>query len=165
MKRAQKVRWVGWFVFFYLMWVVLFNSSEIAGHVVGASVAALAATLAELAVARGEVRPPLWEHGLILRYGAMVVPAVFHGTAIVFMALFRHVFGIKRVEGQFFAVPVELSSELHRSAGRETLMTVAIQSVPNTVLVDFDVERKLALIHVLSPEEDQVASLMRWTTP
>jgi hypothetical protein len=63
----------------------------------GAAIAALAATLAELAVARGEVSPPLWEHGLILRYAAMVVPAVFHGTAIVFMALFRHLAGIERV--------------------------------------------------------------------
>lgn len=165
MKRAQKVRWVGWFVFFYLMWVVLFNSTEVAGHVVGAVIAALAATLAELAVARGEVSPPLWEHGLILRYAAMVVPAVFHGTAIVFMALFRHLAGIKRAEGQFFAVPVDLPSEPNRTAGRQTLMTVAIQSVPNTVLVDFDPQSKLVLIHVLSPEEDQVASLTRWTTP
>ncbi len=165
MKRAQIVRSVGWFVFFYLVWILLFNSSEVAGQVVGASLAALAATLAELAVARGEVRPPLWEHGLILRYAAMVVPAVFHGTAIVFMALFRHLAGQQRVEGKFFAVPVELPSEPHQTAGRETLMTVAIQSVPNTVLVDFDAERKLVLIHVLSPEEDQVASLMRWTNP
>ncbi len=165
MKRAQIVRWVGWFVFFYLMWVVLFNSSEIAGHVVGASVSALAATLVELAVARGEVRPPLWEHGLIFRYAAMVVPAVFRGTAIVFMALFRHLTGSRLVEGQFFAVPVELPSEPHQTAARQTLLTVAIQSVPNTVLVDFDPERQLVLIHVLSPEEDQVASLMRWTAP
>lgn len=165
MKRAQVVRWVGWFVLFDLMWVLLFNSSEVAGQVVGASVAALAATLAELAVARGEVRPPLWEHGLILRYAAMVVPAVFRGTAIVFMALFRHLAGMQRVEGKFFAVPVDLPSEPHETAARETLMTVAIQSVPNTVLVDFDPERKLVLIHVLAPEEDQVASLTRWTTP
>ncbi len=164
MKRAPNVRWVGWFIFFYLMWALLFNSSEIAGHLVGASVAALAATLAELAVARGEVRPPVWELGLILRYSAMVVPAVFRGTAVVFMALFRHLAGIQRVEGKFFAVPVELPSESHQTAGRETLLTVAIQSVPNTVLVDFDAERELALIHVLSPGEDTVASLKRWTT-
>lgn len=164
MKRAQIVRWVGWFVLFYLMWVLLFNSSEVAGQVVGASIAALAATLAELAVARGEVRPPLWEHGLILRYAAMVIPAVFRGTAVVFMALFRHLAGIEQVEGKFFAVPVDLPPEPHQAAGRETLMTVAIQSVPNTVLVDFDAERKLALIHVLSPGEDPVGSLTRWTT-
>jgi multisubunit Na+/H+ antiporter MnhE subunit len=61
-------------------------------------------------------------------------------------------------------VPVDLPPEPNQTAGRQTLMTVAIQSVPNTVLVDFDPQSKLVLIHVLSPEEDPVASLTRWTT-
>ncbi len=164
MKRAQLVRWVGWFVFFYLLWVLLFNSWEVAGQVVGVAVAALAATLAEVAVARGEVRPPLWEHGLILRYAAMVVPAAFHGTAVVFMALFRHLAGIQPAEGKFFAVPVDLSPEPHETAARETLMTIAIMSVPNSVVVDYDEERQLVLIHQLPVEDDPVPSLTRWTT-
>lgn len=160
--RGHIVRSFGWFVFFVIVWVILVDSGEKAEHVLGVIVSALAAAFVELAVARDEVDAPLWNYRRLLRYLRLVVPGVFQGTAVVFTGLFRHLTGRKRLDGSFFAVHVELPDTGEGMAGKEALATVAITTVPNTVVVGFDESRQLVLIHELVATGERVETLRRW---
>jgi multisubunit Na+/H+ antiporter MnhE subunit len=160
MRRAAA--WLASWTVLFALWLLLTFHPVVSELVTGALGAALGATAAELVRSQGLVRfgpEPRW----LLR--AWRVPKeMVSDTAIVFGALWRHLFGGERVQGAWRAVPFAYGGDDARAAARRALVTTAISATPNTYVVGMDKENDLMLVHQLvpAPREEATESVTGW---
>jgi hypothetical protein len=138
--------WALWWLVLFGIWEAMVGTGESTETVAGAVAAAFAALLAEavrrqgLFAVRVERRALLWIGLVPLR--------IVSGFAAVSWVLLERLAG-KRVQGRYRAVPFPAGRADPDSRGRRVLATLVGSVGPNTIVVDLDCERGLALRHEL----------------
>jgi hypothetical protein len=119
----------------------------------GAGAAALGATLAELARRQGLLRfaaEPAW-----LAKAARIPLRVLQEFWTLTWALVLDVLRVRRVESQWLALPFAAGGDDPVSAARRATAVLIENFSPNTMAVDVDCDRGLALRHDLVPRPDK----------
>ena len=138
--------WVlGWCALFGL-WLLLVDTLSgpelLAGS--GAALIALVAGGRVCARALG-LRPPLRDAA-----AAWSRPvAACRDSGIVLAAVVLQLLGIRRVHGRFIGVPFRARADDPRTAGRRALAAALTSFAPNTVVVGFDREQDVMIVHRL----------------
>jgi multisubunit Na+/H+ antiporter MnhE subunit len=138
-----------WWTGLIVLWIVLVGSTAWVELVAGAVAAALG-TAAALALGRLGMHRYSVDPHLALRTWRLAwdVPREF---ALLVLVLVKALAG-RPVEGRYRAIPFPAGGSDRRSAGRRAFVTVAGTVAPNSIVVDVDRERDLALIHDLDAE-------------
>ncbi len=132
-----------------LVWWVLTSTIKAQEAVVGLAVAAIAASV--MTVVRGRARPlvrvrlrwlaPAW------RWPALAV----RDTASLVGVLWRQLVRGREARGSFREIPMALPGDESEAAGKELAVTLAISSTPNTIVVGFDRDREVLVVHQAVP--------------
>lgn len=141
------VSWTLWWLALFGLWVVMQGTVEAMDLVAGAAAAAVAASLAELIRRQGRLRhapEPLW-----LAKGARLVWRLPYEFALVTEALVLDLLRVKQVRSAWLAVPFRSEGPPARAAGNRAAALVLENVSPNTIAVDADAERRVALKHDL----------------
>jgi hypothetical protein len=142
--------WTLWWLVLFALWAFMQGTNEAMELAAGAGAAALGASFAELARRQGLLRfAP--ETAWIARAGR--IPwRVVREFAILTRALLLELLRRRRVRSTWLAVPFPAGGDDAVSAGRRAA-AVLIENVsgPNTLAVDIDCDRDLALRHDLEP--------------
>jgi multisubunit Na+/H+ antiporter MnhE subunit len=144
--------WLAWWAGSMVLWLLLTSTVNKAEALVGAGVAMVAATAAEVVRAnrRFGFRPRArW---LLRAWRIPIRIAVETGQA--FVALFRHVTGRKRVRGTFRAIPFRHGGEGPRDGARRAVATVAVSVSPNTFVIGFDPDEDVVFVHQLQSDPE-----------
>lgn len=144
--------WFVWWIVlvgYYLLLVGKATWGEARAGVVGAAIAATAATVT---TQRGELR-----FQVRLRWAVHLLRLpwrVLADTGIVMAALGRRLVLRRAVHGTFRAVPFDPGSDDPTSAARRALVTAGVSLAPNTYVIAIDRDAGLLLVHQLvrSPE-------------
>ncbi len=147
--------WLAWWVVLMSFWVVLDNSIAADELLAGAGAAALAASLAELA---------LFQAGTRFRMRAgWVVPAlrlpgqVARDTALVFAALWRQLARGEEPASGFRELPVRYGGDTGEGVTRRVLLIGGRSLAPNTFVLGIDSRRSVMVIHQLVASEGRAA--------
>src|SRR3954471_23667985 len=138
--------WVGWWVVSAGLWLWLVDNTHVPELIVGAGVAAIAASAAIVVRQQRVVvlRPRLrW----FMRLWSPLV-AYVRDTWLLLVALPR------RRTGRFVAVPTEAHADDPKGAARRVLTQTAASFSPNLYVIGTDVEREVLLVHQLVPTRD-----------
>jgi hypothetical protein len=151
---AERVAfWVAWWLVCYVLWVLLVFKTELAELVVGAVMAAVAATAVELVRNRGYAPfaiDPRWARSLFRLPRRIVVD-----TWLLARALWRQVVHGERIQGRFRAVHFpDCRRDDPESEARRAVAKWLGGVAPNSYVVGFDEERELALVRQLVPTEE-----------
>jgi hypothetical protein len=140
--------WALWWVVLLGVWEANVATGETTEVLAGAVAAALGATLAEAVRRRGLARVRIRARWLVplLRVPFRLVAEL----GILVWALLLQLAG-RRVRGSYRAVPFPAGRSDPDSRGRRALATLVGTISPNTIVVDVDPERKVALKHDLLP--------------
>src|SRR5919198_6140761 len=140
--------WAAWWVVSLGLWLLL--TSTVAFNEIGAGVvaAAVAATVATAVHAREKVATPLRPGREWLRFGLALPRRIVADTWLLIRVLGGRLTG-RDVDGGFRAVPLPETGEAGERRMLETLATIVISVSPNTFVVAFDDERRVALLHEL----------------
>jgi hypothetical protein len=140
--------WAIWWVVLVGVWEANVATGETTEVLAGAIAAALGATLAEAIRRRGLARVRVRTRWLIplLRVPLKLVTEL--GVLVWALAL---QLGVRRVRGAYRAVPFPAGRSDPDSRGRRVVATLVGTISPNTIVVDVDPERKVALKHDLLP--------------
>jgi hypothetical protein len=138
-----------WWAGLFGWWLVVTGTN--AGlEEIAAAVAALLAALLALAIRRAGLLRYRFEARWLGR--ALKVPfKIVQEVAIVFWALALHMAGQRRLSGRYRAFDFPAGGDDPTSAGRRAVATEADALSPNTLPVDIDCERDVALRHELDP--------------
>ncbi|MGI8903038.1 MAG: hypothetical protein ACR2IP_05140 [Solirubrobacteraceae bacterium] len=150
-RRGAVLAWVGWWVACAAIYLVLVDTVALAELVTGAVIAIISASGATLlrAQRRAVMRPdPRW----LL---ALWRPLAAYPRDLV--TLTRALVRRRPVPGRFYALVFDPGSDDARSAARRVLGPTAGSFAPNTMIVGFDPERGLLLIHQLVPSANPAA--------
>jgi hypothetical protein len=139
--------WASWWLALFGLWVAMEGTNEAMELGAGAGAAALGATLAEVARRQGLLRLTLDPRSL-----AFAVRTPWRAArefVVLTQALVLDLAGVRAVRSAWVAVPFEAGGDDRRSAGRRALRPLIDNVTPNTIVVDVDCERELALKHDL----------------
>jgi hypothetical protein len=144
-----------WWLALFGWWVVLVGTN--AGlELIAAACASLLAALLALGLRRLGLLPFRFE-GRWLAKTLKVPWRIVVELAIVFWALGLHLAGVRRVTSRYRAFSFPAGGDDPTSAGRRALAVEADGLSPNTLPVDVDRERGVALRHELDPRHSSNA--------
>jgi hypothetical protein len=140
--RAGAVRaWAGWWLVSAALWLWLVDNTHVPELVVGAGVAAIAATVA--LVVRQQRR-------LVLRPRLRWLPRLWRPLAVYPRDMWLLVKALpRRRAGRFLALPAPPVADDPSGAARRVLVQAAVSFSPNTYVIGTDVDRDLVLVHQL----------------
>jgi hypothetical protein len=144
MRRA--LSWLAWWAVLLLGWFAYDATIERVETFAGLASAAVGATAAEVVRSQGLLRfrtDPAW---LARVWRVPWLTLVEFG--VVTAALARHFAG-RRVHGKLIEVPFPVGGDDPQSAWRRGFVGTAETISPNSIVVEFDRERKCAVLHVL----------------
>jgi hypothetical protein len=145
----RTLRFVGlWWLALFGWWVLLVGTNSGLELIAAACAAALGTGLAL------GVRRRLLRFGFEPRWLAKTLTEpykVVRELGVVFWALALHLTRVRRVDSAYRAIPFSAGREDAVSAGRRAVATLTDCLSPNTLPVDIDLERGLALRHELDP--------------
>ena len=135
--------WVGWWVVSAALWLLLVDTTHVPELIVGAGVAALAASAA--LVVRQQRRLVLRPRArwLLRMWRALV--AYPRDMWLLLAALPR------RQRGRFVALAAEPPEDDPRGAAKRVLMQTAASFSPNTYVIGTDLDHDVVLVHQLAP--------------
>jgi hypothetical protein len=138
-----------WWAGLFGWWLVVTGTNSGLEELAAAAAALLAALLA-LAIRRAGLLRYRFEARWLAK--AVKVPfKIVQEVAIVFWALALHMAGQRRLSGRYRAFDFPAGGDDSTSAGRRAVATEADALSPNTLPVDIDRERDVALRHELDP--------------
>lgn len=141
--------WALWWVVLFAIWETQQATGEATEVVAGAVAAALGATLAEAIRRRGLSRIRLRSSWLL---PVSALPwKIVRGLVVLAEALLLRTLG-RPVRAAYRAVPFPAGRADPDSRGRRALATLVGSVSPNTIVLDIDEERKIALKHDLVPD-------------
>ena len=137
--------WLGWWLVSMLLWWLLTSTIKPQEAVAGIGAAAIAATAmlgvvgsaGPLARVRARWLSP------VVRWPALAV----RDTAALAGVLWRQLAEGRAVRGSFQEVPMAAPRNDALAAGKELLVTLGVSSTPNTIVLGFDREREVLLVH------------------
>lgn len=148
---AVPLLWVVCWIFFFFVWILLVEKTEVSELITGAVAAAFGATLTTALHAR---------HGIPFKPGVRwtlklwrLVPQAVFDLGVLVAVLWRRLVLRQPVSGSFRAVPFHVSGGDAEANARRVLATGAGSFAPNTYVVDVDEERGLILVHQLERRE------------
>jgi multisubunit Na+/H+ antiporter MnhE subunit len=141
--------WTTAFVLLFALWMLFVDTIAATEVIAGLVAATIAATAAEAARYHGGLifRPPISWLGRAWRLPFRMV----RDFGLVTVALARELIRPGRVRGSFRAVPFPVGREDPRSVARRTIAAAAGSFAPNGIVVGFDRDRNLLLVHELVP--------------
>jgi len=144
------VGWLLWWIALFWLWMLLAGDWNKIEWIGGACVAAVAATVAELA--RGIARQPVRIAVEPFRSSAMVLPIVFADFAIVIYALLASLVRREVVRGAFVERSFDAGSKTTPAGAARRAWTIMLAGYsPNAYVLDIDAERDRVLLHDLIP--------------
>jgi hypothetical protein len=151
---AERVAfWVAWWAVCYVLWVLLVFKTELAELVVGAVMAAVAATAVELVRNRGYAPFAIrlrWARSLLGLPWRIAVD-----TWLLTHALWRQLARGEPIHGQFRTVHFpDCKRDDPESEARRAVAKWLGGVAPNSYVIGFDEERDLALVRQLVPTEE-----------
>lgn len=141
--------WALWWLVLFGLWNAMQAAAESMEIAAGAGAAALGATLAELARRQGLLR--FAPDGRSVATAARIPWQAAREFALLTVALFLHVTGIRRIDSAWVAVPFAAGGDDPVSAGNRALRPLVDNVIPNTLVADVDCDRDVALKHDLLP--------------
>jgi hypothetical protein len=152
------LRLVGTALFVLLWWLALFGwwvvvvGTNAGLELLAAACAALLGALLALAIRRAGLLRYRFEARWLAK--TLKVPwKVVQEIGLVFWALALHLVGLRRVSSRYRAFDFPAGGNDPRSAGRRALAVEADALSANTLPVDVDCERGVALRHELDPRK------------
>ncbi|MGH2929319.1 MAG: hypothetical protein ACRDL8_14045 [Solirubrobacteraceae bacterium] len=140
-----------WWVGLLGLWLLLVSGASWPELLSGMGAATIG-TAAMLSVARAahvRFHPRARWLGELWRIG----PQVFVDTGIAARALGRTLAG-RPSRGRYVAVgPIPVAGSDARASARRALLTIALSLPPNSIVVAFDKEQRLVLVHQLLPKD------------
>ena len=138
-----------WWLALFGWWIVLVGTNSGLELIAGACAGLLGALLAVALRRQGLLRFRFEARWLVK---ALKVPwRVLYEMGAVFWALALHLVGLRRLSGRYRAFDFPAGGDDPTSRGRRAVATAADSLSPNTMPVDVDRERDLALRHELDP--------------
>ena len=138
-----------WWLALFGWWIVLVGTNSGLELIAGACAGLLGALLAVALRRQGLLRFRFEARWLAK---ALKVPwRVVYEMGAVFWALALHLVGLRRLSGRYRAFDFPAGGDDPTSRGRRAVATAADSLSPNTMPVDVDRERDLALRHELDP--------------
>jgi multisubunit Na+/H+ antiporter MnhE subunit len=148
---SQAVRrataWLGWWMVLMAFWVITDNSIALDELLAGASAAALAAFLVDVASHQAAVTFGLrlaW-----MRQALRLPRQVLTETGNVFAALWRRMARGEEPASGFVAQPVAYGPDTPEAKMRRALLVGARSLAPNTFVLGIDRDRNLMIMHKL----------------
>ena len=145
--------WLAWWAVCYVLWVLLVFKTELAELLVGAVMAALAATAAELVRNRGYAPFAIrlrWARSLLSLPRRIVVD-----TWLLTRALWRQLARGEPIKGRFRTVHFpDCRRDDPESEARRAVAKWLGGVAPNAYVIGFDEERELVLVRQLVPTEE-----------
>jgi hypothetical protein len=138
-----------WWLALFALWVVMQGTNEAMELAAGAGAAALAAAFAALARRQGLLRET--PARVALAKAPSIPWRVLLEFAIVTRALLLDLLRRRRVRSAWAALPFAAGGDDPSSAGRRAAATLIETVSPNSLAVDVDCERDVALRHDLDP--------------
>jgi multisubunit Na+/H+ antiporter MnhE subunit len=142
-----------------VLWLLLTSTVNAAEALVGFGASAIAATATELVRSnRGfGFRPRL----LWVRLALGLPVRIARDTVTVFRVLLLHVTGRKRVRGSWHAVPFRHGRDGDaRDTARRGLVTIAVTTSPNSLVLEIDPERDELVVHQLVSAPEDVERML-----
>ncbi len=132
-----------------LVWWLLTSTIKAQEGAVGAGAAAIAASV--MTVVRGRARPlvrvrlrwlaPVWRWpALALRDTVSLVGVLWKQLAVG-----------REARGSFQQIPMALPGDEAEAAGKELVVTLGMSSTPNTIVLGFDRDREVLVVHQAVP--------------
>jgi hypothetical protein len=143
--------WTLWWLVLFGLWVVMQGTDEQMELAAGAGAAALGATLAELARRQGLLR--FAPEAAWLAKAWRVPWRVLFEFGVVTRALVLELVRARRVRSRWVALPFPAGGDDPVSAGRRAAAILIEDFSPNSLGVDVDPGRDLALRHDLDPTQ------------
>jgi len=157
--RAHALPWLAWWAASMLLWLVLTTTVDKAEAIVGAGVAAIAATAGE--VVRTRVRFGFRPRLRWFRHALRLPSSIAKDTWTVLVVLFDHVTGRKRVRGVWRSVPFHHGRDGDPVAGaRRALVTAGVTTTPNSIVIGIDPDRDELFVHQLSSTREDLLHLL-----
>jgi multisubunit Na+/H+ antiporter MnhE subunit len=144
--------WVGWWVTSFGLWLLLTSTVTPNEMVTGVGCAAAAATIAAVVHATEPIRTT--PRARLARHAAMLPWRVVVDTWLATGALVRHLAG-GRLDDRFIEVRVPSERLAGQRRGFEVLSTIITTMSPNHLVVGFDEERRVALLHQLVRQDHE----------
>jgi hypothetical protein len=141
--------WMLWWLALFGLYVVMQGTNEQMELAAGAGAAALGASLLELVRRQGLLR--FAPGARALAQAGRVPFQVIREFLVITVALVLDLTGRRRIRGAWVAVPFEAGGDDPVSAGNRALAPLLNNVSPNTVVVDIECDRNLALRHDLVP--------------
>jgi multisubunit Na+/H+ antiporter MnhE subunit len=143
-----------------LLWLLFTSTVNASEAIAGFGASTIAATAAEIVRAD---RPFVFRPRLAWFRVAWRIPLqIASDTRTVFVVLFDHVTGRKRVRGTWQAVGFRHGRDADpEDAARRALATVGITMSPNSIVVGVDPDRDELLLHQLREHPEDVEKLLR----
>jgi multisubunit Na+/H+ antiporter MnhE subunit len=141
--------WTLWWLALFGLYVVMQGTNEQMELAAGAGAAALGASLLELVRRQGLLR--FAPGARALAQAGRVPFQVIREFSVITVALVLDLTGRRRIRSGWVAVPFEAGGDDPVSAGNRALAPLLNNVSPNTVVVDIDCDRNLALKHDLVP--------------
>lgn len=139
--------WLAWWVLLMALWVMLDDSLATDELLAGAGAAAIAATVAELAMHQAETR---FDARLGWLTRALRLPGqVLADLVTVYAALWRLMVRRERPDSAFVTEPARYGDDSPRELTRRTLLIGARSLAPNQIAAGIDQETDTLVIHQL----------------
>jgi multisubunit Na+/H+ antiporter MnhE subunit len=156
---TKAARWPLWWAASMLLWLVLTSTVSLGEVITGFIASALVASEMTVLGSRETPasRPPLrW-----LRYVAPLPRRIVVDTWVLTLALARRVAGTSvRGRTSEVSLPTARSAGERRAVG--TLATILTSMSPNTIVVDIDERRRVAVLHeVAAKRHDTIDDVLR----
>jgi hypothetical protein len=141
--------WIASWTVAWWLWMLLVGEWNHYEWIAASGAATVAATIAEIARTRAEVRARVPVEWLTRGWSALIV--VFTDFGIVMWALFRSVVRREVVRGAFRSHEIDAGGDDASSVGIRTWRNLLANYSPNAYVVEIDPERGLVLVHDLIP--------------
>lgn len=147
MRRARVL--IGWWISLLFLWVMLTEKLEAAEIIVGGVASLLAVFAIHLIIERSQAYFQLRLKWLL---DLLDLPTgVIRDLWLLTVALYRRLVLREDVRGWYRVVPLDTLGDDPETAARRAVEIFKRSATPNTIVIDFDPEASVLLVHQLVP--------------